>query len=166
MDRDLLLFALGLLLSIHLAIVTNLVTPRVANRLSSRNRQRARRRAAVLKRELTRVAYYRNDPAALTQHFIEVILTTTVIGAVTAVVTGSLYAIGQLMSADVADFATYDERLVQILYLFGQVVGLMGSLVITILAMNAVRLLRRVRNFDDYRRDVERFLNVAGAAKS
>ncbi len=184
-------FVLGLMLSVPLAVVANLVTPHVKNVIARRSKRRARNRAEVLRLELARVDRYVQEPHTFNQHLLGVVLATTAVTAVSTFIAGTSFTVAELLGfqeeleeteevevgealreddfdADsVVGSVGYDWVPAELLYLAGPIVGTVGALIVTLLAMNARRLLRRVNDYDDYRSSAEAVLaslNSAGGA--
>lgn len=134
-------FVLGLLFALPMGVLANLLTPLAQDRWARRSSERAQRRAAVLQRESERVQGYVRQPHLLQQHLLGVVLATTGVAGVSALFSGLLFAVGQYLQTR-PDYE--HSRTAQTLYLAGQVLGLVGSLVVLVLTMNALRLLKRV----------------------
>lgn len=170
-------FWLGLLASVPLAVLANLLTPWLQDRWARRNYDRARRRVAVRERELAKVASIRGTPGALTEHLLVTVLSIVAIFAVTTLITSAVatvvtaYETTQVLSPpDVAGIEAELEHLeegevffdqspafvvTQVSYLVTQLIFLPAMLAVTVLALNTLRLVRRVRNYETYTRETK-----------
>jgi hypothetical protein len=169
MDSALLL---GALLSIPTGIVTGLATPTIQRWLESLGQDNAIRRtvrAAKAEYELARIETFRRRPSEFTQYLVYVGIKISFIGAAIGIVAGLAFLTGQFLSAYQADVmmrapAELGEtrRLSQFIVMIptgiGQLVTIVGTVMILRTAGSALTTWTRVKNFEEYKRSVEAIL--------
>jgi hypothetical protein len=89
------------------------------------------------------VTFYRRNPVEFTQYLVQVAIKNTFIGAAVGIVAGLIYAL-----ACVLDFGPSYAR--EMLYLVGQIVAVMSSVMIVNICRPALGLWHKVQHFDEY----------------
>ena len=153
---------ISVLLAIPLAIVANLLTPKIGRWFDSRletTRHRKlektkRSRAAQLKHlteELDSVRKFHTDRFRLSEHLLHVLLQIAGLGALASVYGGMFSFVGEI--------GRWDGPLGIVGRTGGQVITLLTSLLIFQLALRAMKLRRRVRDFDKYEAETQRMID-------
>jgi hypothetical protein len=151
------LFVLGLRFSIPLSIFTNLVTPEVESWLGRVSATIARRRAPETKAEVERIRTLRADGGAFYAMLLNALIRVGLVGAVFGVVSGFFFTAGTLAGAFDLGVAGVDT-FVSVSVSFGQVLSIIGALVVIRILTGAVVDTQRVRNFHAFERPTRELL--------
>jgi hypothetical protein len=160
---------LSAVLSIPTGIVTGLATPAIQRWLESRGQDNALRRrvqAAKAEYELARIENFRRKPSEFTQYLVYIGVKISFISAAIGIVAGIAFLVAQFLSAYQADVSMraaeqgeVPEMISQFVVIIpsavGQLVSIVGGVMILRAAGSALTTWTRVRNFDTYRQSVE-----------
>jgi hypothetical protein len=157
------LFILGLLLSIPLSIIANIYTPTVKNWLAKRSVTRAKSRVDQLTKELDLISLYRQDRGKLQELLLSNILRAIYATSVGGILAATLFLAAQTIQevqypyffipSTVARF-TLSEALVTLGY---SVIVLVALLTVRI-CTTALQTLNRVWSFESYERNTQAIL--------
>jgi len=148
-------FWVGIFLSIPIGILTSLITPWIQRKLDESGKQRALTQSKNIKAELTIITQYKNDPTSFSQYLLHIIIRTTFIGSVIGIVSGVLFAFGQLLNGLRSSMIMpLDLGAVEIIrnmiFFCGQLVVLMGAIMIVNTCRPALSKWTKVHNFDEF----------------
>ncbi|NEQ73399.1 MAG: hypothetical protein F6K23_10135 [Okeania sp. SIO2C9] len=135
-------FFLGLFLSVPFAVLANLLTPKIEKFLSSRNYQLKQERIRKIKQEYQQVKQYYENRIILVEYLLINILKTI--------------AIGFLMILFVTWLdSTFSVSIANILAnSLSKILVILGSLVIVNWTTNALDIYAKVKNYNDYQKEV------------
>jgi hypothetical protein len=167
---------LGALLSVPTGILVGLATPAIQRRLESfgqDNALRRRVRAAKAEYELAQIATFRRRPSEFTQYLVYVGIKISFIGAAIGIFAGLSYLTGQFLSVYQADVMVRaaelgratditNQRMWQFISMIptalGQLVTIVGTVMILRTAGSALTAWTRVKNFERYKKSIEPIL--------
>ncbi len=151
---------IGILLSIPIGIATSLITPWIQGKLDQLNKYRSLAATKRLDDEYRRVLLFRNNPHEFTQYLVQVAIQTAFTSAFVGIIAGLIYAIAQATVAipsGMGGAMNFDEInfIRTSLFVFGQFVTLLGSLLIMNICRPALSVRAKLQNFDEYSKSVE-----------
>ncbi|MDB5551943.1 MAG: hypothetical protein JWL86_1927 [Rhizobium sp.] len=147
-------FWLGLFLSIPLGIITSLWTPWIQRKIEQRGKRKNVEQAKYLKSEFENVQYYVENKIEFSHYLMYAAIRTTLIGSLIGIFSGILFAVAQLFmfTGRSMHFPSDLLELIQnALFFFGQLLALVGSIMIVNTCRPALSLWSKVRNFDEYK---------------
>lgn len=136
-------FWIGLVLAIPLSIAGNMMTPRAQQWLSQRSSTRRHKRHERLVSEFEQVRKFADDRARFNTYLLTVVLAATFVGSAVAIASGAVWAVAYVTGSD------------QVLFSFGQVIGVLGAIFISKVCVDAMRVSARVSDFQAYKASVE-----------
>jgi hypothetical protein len=152
------LFFLGLALSVPFSIISNIYTPRVQSWIANHSNSRAQKRLNLLAdelHELNGLAQYRE---VLNARLISDVLRVTLVTAITAIASGIFFAIANGLTGPdgprLVQLFGYKVTVTSIFATSGTVVGILGSVVVVIICLNALRLRQKVYSLKEYGTEV------------
>lgn len=145
-------FWVGLAVSIPLSILANILTPRFQRALDARSQQRAVRRTNELRRELDRVRGLAADTAAFHSYLLWIVLRTTLVGSLVAIIAGLAFMLPTLARAT---GGMMQSTMFDIGYAVGQGITLFGSLTIVNMCREGLRTYYRVKDLDSFSAQIE-----------
>jgi hypothetical protein len=152
---------IGLLLSIPISILVNLFTPKIQAWLDSRNRKRSLIRTKYLQQEYEQVRYYRENRGEFREYLIWIVIRTTFVGSLVGIFAAFVFVIPNFF--EILNLEYEQTRIIRhVLYIAGQLISLIGALLIVNICSNALKVYFRVRDFDIYEESVKKNLS-AGA---
>jgi len=132
-------FWLGLLLSIPLSILANLLNPKLETLWAHHSQHRAKKRLQKLRRDLDAVQRYRDNPQAFTEYLLIIVIKV-------AYATGSVGVFSLVVDTFIpGSIGLIASRLLSIL----------AGLLIVRVSSQALDTFQRVRNYDDYQKEIE-----------
>lgn len=147
-------FWVSVLLAIPLAIAANLITPRVRAWLDKRAERGARQRrertqkqrdeiVARIRADIGEIESFRIDRSRLHEFLLEMLIRATLYSAIGGVYAGLLFGFVEfyVVSRAIAPAA--------------QLITVMTSLMVFQVCWRGLRVIRRVRNFDSWKKDLE-----------
>lgn len=144
-------FWIGLAVSVPLSVFANMITPIAQRWWEKRSRTNALRITSSLKAEYDEVKRYKLERSLFHEYLLLTIIRTTV--------TGSLAAFAVNVASTAGNFLGGNF----LFYSVGNMISILGALVIVQVCMRAIRIYGRLRNFDDYQSFVFKELMIEGA---
>ncbi|NEQ73400.1 MAG: hypothetical protein F6K23_10145 [Okeania sp. SIO2C9] len=135
-------FFLGLFLSVPFAVFANLLTPKIEKFLSSRNYQLKQKRITKIKQEHQQVKQYYENRIILVEYLLINILKTIAIGFLMILFVTWL---DSTFSASIANILANS---------LSKILVILGSLVIVNWTTNALDIYAKVKNYNDYQKEV------------
>jgi hypothetical protein len=139
MSEGLTYFLLGLLFSIPLGIVAILLSNPVQRWLETRSVNLSVRRKRQVEADYKLVKRYHDDPSQFHSYLLNIILLLTLVSAITGLVSGLVISFGY--------FAFYVGPVV---FAAGQILSVVGTFVVVILAYRALQIVARVQKFEEF----------------
>jgi hypothetical protein len=127
--------------------------------LDRHSKARALRRTHNVQEEFKRVTQYHEHPEEFTQYLVYTTIKTAFIGAVVGILAGVLFVFGQFVGAvRWSDMGGSLGRIRELLFLAGQLLGTMGTLLVITICRKALTTWQRVKNYDEYKSAVSQHL--------
>ena len=143
---------ISLLMAILLSIIANLVTPSIRNWYAKFSKKRSSARVEVLKSELEEMSKYANSPSELSLLVSYSILQVLVFFSISSAI-ATLATIMPFMSENIS-YSTQCiiEIFSPLYYLLSSLFYLLG----VFMAQKTLRIISRIRNFDEYKSNIEK----------
>lgn len=143
---------ISLLMAILLSIIANLVTPSIRNWYAKFSKKRSSARVEVLKSELEEMSKYANSPSELSLLVSYSILQVLVFFSIASAI-ATLATIMPFMSENIS-YSTQCiiEIFSPLYYLLSSLFYLLG----VFMAQKTLRIISRIRNFDEYKSNIEK----------
>lgn len=134
-------FWLGIAAAIPLSVFSNLLTPIIQRTLAKRSRTRATRRSEQIRAELEEIERITSEPGRIQIFLLESVLLITLLTSGFGVISGVLFTFSRMFLSSI--FAPA-----------GQLVAVIGGIIIMKECIDVLRKSRRARNVENYKSQV------------
>lgn len=138
MEIGTLIGLLGLILTLPLSIAGTLLSPRIQKAYNNLNKNRKYKNIQKVKAEYEIVKKYKEDKQEFSLYLLNVVIKTTLMGAIMSVVSGILIVASQLVISD------------PFLIGIAQIVNMAGSAFIVSLCSPVFSIWSKIKHFDQY----------------
>lgn len=138
METGTLISLLGLILTLPLSIAGTLLSPRIQKAYNHLNKNREYKNIQKVKAEYEIVKKYKEDKQDFSLYLLNIVIKTTLMGAIMSVVSGVLIVASQLVIRD------------PFLIGIAQIVNMAGSAFIVSLCSPVFNIWSKIKNFDQY----------------
>lgn len=128
----------GLILTLPLSIAGALLTPRIEKAYNNLSTKKRYKNIQKVKAEYEIVKKYKEDKQEFSLYLLNIVIKTTLMGAIMSVVSGFFILVSQLIASD------------PFLIGIAQIVNMAGSVFIVSLCRPAFSIWSKIKNYDEY----------------
>jgi hypothetical protein len=140
-------FWIGTALAIPLSIIASLLAPRIQSYFDKRSTVAESKRSKALASDLNRISEFKENRDLLREYLLEVIIKTGLYLALTGAIAGPFWAFSGIVYLNGITNA------------IGHFITLIGALLVLRISVQAIKDINRVKNFDNFKLEVETYLN-------
>lgn len=137
-------------LAIPLAVIANIFTPKIQSWLEGRGKKRSKQRTQELQKELDELTEYQESPEKFHQYLLGVVIRATYIGSLVGIFAGITY----ILTRFAREFIYFDFANI-VFSLTGQVVSMIGAVMIINVCGEAIRRINSLKNYSSVSSDLE-----------